>query len=59
MKNELPAKIVEQMRKAGRARSAQLGHAGWVKMGKRSWKLRCERAQQGEALVSGARSLPE
>ncbi len=53
----LPDKIVEQQRKAGRARQASMTPADRVALGKLAWKKRVEKYQQAATPVS-ARSLP-
>ena len=53
----LPDELVEQQRKAGRARQASMTPAERVALGKLAWKKRVARYQQATTLVS-ARTLP-
>ena len=48
----LPEKIVEQQRKAGRARQASMTPADRVALGKLAWKKRVERYRKAATLVS-------
>jgi hypothetical protein len=53
----LPDKIVEQQRKAGRARQASMTPADRVALGKLAWRKRVEKYRQAATPVS-ARTLP-
>lgn len=48
----LPDKIVEQQRKAGRARQASMTPADRVALGKLAWKKRVARYQQPAVMVT-------
>ena len=55
----LPEELLEQQRKAGRARMAKLTHTQRVAFGKEAWAKRLRRYQQTAILTVSGRTKPQ
>lgn len=55
----LPDELLEQQRKAGRARWIGVTPSERTAHGKLAWKKRVERYQQSAVIVTAGRSLPQ